>query len=211
MILVTAATAYASVAGEPLASHKYPPAVQAIVDHPFLMGGSYLALAVASRVHNKNSSDSWVLGGFFSLLFSSASGLLLGPLLYVVNALASERVTLSTHPIRDALLLTLGSFLTLTFYALGTLEDFDEWHGFLVVGVSTLLVASLLNLFLQSSAISLALSSVGILIFAGFVLHDTSRVIRSLDNPISGAMQLYLDFLNMFTHILTLLSGEGRD
>jgi FtsH-binding integral membrane protein len=86
------------------------------------------------------------------------------------------------------------------------------------MGVVGILVAMLLNMFLQSSALQLVISIVGVLIFAGLTAYDTQRL-KSMYTHIAGtdmmgkavimgALSLYLDFVNMFTFLLNLLGSR---
>jgi FtsH-binding integral membrane protein len=87
------------------------------------------------------------------------------------------------------------------------------------MGVVGLLVAMLINIFLQSSALSLVISFVGVLLFAGLTAYDTQRIksmyfhVAGTDmmgkTIIMGALSLYLDFVNMFTFLLQFL-GDRR-
>jgi FtsH-binding integral membrane protein len=87
------------------------------------------------------------------------------------------------------------------------------------MGVVGILVAMLINLFLQSSALSLAISAIGVLLFAGLTAYDTQRI-KSMyyyvqgtemmgKTVIMGALTLYLDFINMFQFLLSFL-GDRR-
>ena len=87
------------------------------------------------------------------------------------------------------------------------------------MGVVGLLVAMLINMFLQSSAMALAISAIGVLLFAGLTAYDTQRI-KSLyfhvqgtemlgKTVIMGALQLYLDFINMFQFLLSFM-GDRR-
>ena len=90
---------------------------------------------------------------------------------------------------------------------------------FLIMGVVGLLVAMLINLFLQSSAMAMAISAIGVLLFAGLTAYDTQRI-KSMyfqvqgsemlgKAAIMGALSLYLDFINMFQFLLSFM-GDRR-
>lgn len=90
---------------------------------------------------------------------------------------------------------------------------------FLIMGVVGLLVAMLLNLWLQSSAMAMAISAIGVLLFAGLTAYDTQRIksmyfqIQGTEMlgkaAILGALSLYLDFINMFQFLLSFM-GDRR-
>ena len=87
------------------------------------------------------------------------------------------------------------------------------------MGVVGLLVAMLINMFLQSSAMALAISAIGVLLFAGLTAYDTQRIksmyfyvqgteMRRQDASIMGALTLYLDFINMFQFLLSFMGNR---
>lgn len=77
---------------------------------------------------------------------------------------------------------------------------------FLLVGIILLIIASLANIFMQIPAFSLMLSAVAVLLFAGFMLYDVSRIVNGGEtNYIMATLAIYLDIYNMFTNLLNLL------
>jgi FtsH-binding integral membrane protein len=114
---------------------------------------------------------------------------------------------------------TAAAFAGLSLYGYTTKRDLSAFGTFLVMGVVGLLVAMLINIFLQSSAMSLVISFVGVLLFAGLTAYDTQRIksmyfhVAGTDmmgkTIIMGALSLYLDFVNMFTFLLQFL-GDRR-
>ena len=113
---------------------------------------------------------------------------------------------------------TATAFVSLSLWGYTTKKDLSGFGTFLIMGVVGLLVASLLNLFFQSPAMSLAISAIGVLLFAGLTAYDTQRI-KSLyfmvagtdmmgKTVIMGALTLYLDFVNMFTFLLQFLGNR---
>ncbi len=104
-------------------------------------------------------------------------------------------------------------FLSLSGYALTTRKNFNYVGGFLFIGMIVAIVAIIANLFLQIPALSLAISSVVILLMSGFILFDTSRLINGGErNYIIATIGLYLSIFNIFIHLLHLLGAlTGRD
>ena len=113
---------------------------------------------------------------------------------------------------------TTAAFAGLSLFGYTTKKDLSGFGTFLVMGVVGLLVASLLNIWLQSSVMSLVISMVGVLLFAGLTAYDTQRI-KSLyahvagtdmmgKTVIMGALSLYLDFVNMFTFLLNLMGSR---
>jgi FtsH-binding integral membrane protein len=112
-----------------------------------------------------------------------------------------------------------AGFAGLSLYGYTTKRDLSGIGTFLIMGVVGLLVAMLINLFLQSPAMALAISAIGVLLFAGLTAYDTQRIksmyayVAGTDMMgkvvIMGALSLYLDFINMFMFLLQFM-GQRR-
>lgn len=103
-------------------------------------------------------------------------------------------------------------FLALSGYVLTTRKDFSFMGGFLFVGLIVMVVASLANLFFQVAAVQLALSAASILLFSGYILYDTSRIIHGGErNYLMATVQLFLDIYIMFMNLLHLLGALAGD
>jgi uncharacterized protein len=113
---------------------------------------------------------------------------------------------------------TAVAFLALSLYGYTTKRDLSGFGTFLIMGVVGLIVASVINLFLQSPALHYAVSFIGVLLFAGLTAYDTQRI-KSLyfhvagtdmmgKAAIMGALSLYLDFINMFTFLLQFMGSR---
>jgi uncharacterized protein len=113
---------------------------------------------------------------------------------------------------------TAAAYLGLSLYGYTTKRDLSGFGTFLIMGVVGILVAMLLNLFLQSSALALGISAIGVLLFAGLTAYDTQRI-KSLyfqvagtemagKTVVMGALQLYLDFINMFQFLLYFMGNR---
>ena len=109
-------------------------------------------------------------------------------------------------------------FLGLSLYGYTTKRDLSGFGTFLIMGVVGLLVAMLLNLWLQSPAMMYAISAIGVLLFAGLTAYDTQKIkstyayVAGTDMMgkavIMGALNLYLDFVNMFTFLLNFMGSR---
>jgi FtsH-binding integral membrane protein len=112
-----------------------------------------------------------------------------------------------------------AGFLGLSLFGYTTKKDLSGFGTFLIMGVVGLLVAMIINLFLQSSAMAMAISAIGVLLFAGLTAYDTQKIksmyayVAGTDMMgkvvIMGALNLYLDFINMFTFLLSFM-GDRR-
>ena len=114
---------------------------------------------------------------------------------------------------------TAAAFAGLSLYGYTTKRDLSAFGTFLIMGLVGLIVAMVINLFLQSSALALAISFIGVLLFAGLTAYDTQKIksmyfyVAGTDmvgkSVIMGALTLYLDFINMFTFLLQFM-GDRR-
>ena len=112
-----------------------------------------------------------------------------------------------------------AGFLGLSLYGYTTKRDLSGFGTFLIMGVIGLFVAMLINLFLRSPAMDLAISAIGVLLFAGLTAYDTQKIksmyayVAGSDMMgkvvIMGALNLYLDFVNMFMFLLRFM-GDRR-
>ncbi len=113
---------------------------------------------------------------------------------------------------------TAGAFAGLSLYGYTTKRNLSGMGSFLVMGVIGLVIAMLLNLWLASGPLALAISAIGVLIFAGLTAYDTQRLrdtyyhVAGTDMMgkvvILGALSLYLDFINMFQFLLSFLGSR---
>ncbi|MEL6979862.1 MAG: Bax inhibitor-1/YccA family protein [Pseudomonadota bacterium] len=115
------------------------------------------------------------------------------------------------------------AFLGLSLYGYTTKSDLSGWGRFLIMGVIGLIVVSIANIFIGSDALSMAISALGVLIFAGLTAYDTQRIKQeylemSAAGPegeaylekgaIMGALSLYINFINMFMFLLQFMGSQ---
>lgn len=99
-------------------------------------------------------------------------------------------------------------FFGLSGYVLTTRKDFNFLGGFLFIGLIVGVIALIANLFLKIPALQLAISAAFVIVFSGFILYDTSRIINNGErNYIMATIALYLDIVNLFQNLLILLSA----
>jgi hypothetical protein len=113
-----------------------------------------------------------------------------------------------------------AAFMGLSLWGYTTKRDLSGMGSFLIMGVVGIFVAMLINLFLRSPALDLAVSAIGVLIFAGLVAYDTQKI-KSIyfavaghgeamaKTAVLGALRLYIDFINMFLFLLRFM-GDRR-
>ena len=136
--------------------------------------------------------------------FTTVSGLTLGPLLYQVGpSIAAE-----------AFALTAITFAGLSLYVVYSKKDFSFMSGFLMTGLIVIIIGGLLNMFfIQSGMMHFVMSGASVLLFSGFILYDTSNILRyyGTDEYVSATLALYLDILNLFIALLSILGIMSDD
>lgn len=122
--------------------------------------------------------------------------------------------------VAKAFLITAASFGALSLWGYTTKRDLTGFGTFLIMGVIGLIIASIVNMFLASSALAFAISVIGVLVFAGLTAYDTQRL-KNMYYQLGGdrramavgstygALSLYLNFINLFQFILSLLSPRN--
>ena len=180
-----------------------PALMDAVIAHPFLSFIAVLAPLFLAQANARSFPRNVIL----TLLFTFVEGVYLAPFLYLMEKAAPGAVG-------QAGLLTFAAFGALSLYGLTSRRDFSAWGSFLSVGLIVLIVAMVINIFVASAGAYLWLSVVGVLIFSGLLVFDTWRFMRSgrfgQDDYVFAAVQIYLDLLNMFVFILSLLGGGRR-
>lgn len=125
------------------------------------------------------------------------------------------------YSIIQVFLITAIAFAGLSLYGYTTKKDISGWGAFLIMGVIGLILASVVNIFLASGAMAFAISAIGVLIFAGLTAYDTQNIKNTYvahahhgdtewlaKSATMGALSLYLDFINMFMMLLSLLGNR---
>ena len=116
-------------------------------------------------------------------------------------------------------LVTAGTFAGMSLYGYTTKRDLTRFGSFLTMGLWGLLLATLANIFIRSSSFDLTLSCLGVLLFVGLTAFDTWKI-RNIYNEndtenvmvskaVFGALDLYLDFLNLFLYLLRLFGRKN--
>ena len=115
--------------------------------------------------------------------------------------------------------ITAGTFAGMSLYGYTTKKDLTSWGSFLFMGLIGVVIAMVVNIFLQSSALHFLISAVGVIVFVGLTAYDTQKIkelyMGSDDREtmgkkaIMGALNLYLDFINLFIMLLRLF-GDRR-
>jgi uncharacterized protein len=133
-------------------------------------------------------------------------------------SMASIFLVFTGTSIAQTFFATAAAFAGLSLFGYTTKKDLSGLGTFLIMGVVGLLVAMVINIFLQSTVMQLAISAIGVLIFAGLTAYDTQKIksmyayVAGTDmmgkTVIMGALSLYLDFVNMFTFLLQFMGSR---
>jgi FtsH-binding integral membrane protein len=121
--------------------------------------------------------------------------------------------------IANVFFITAATFASLSVWGYTTKRDISGWGSFLFMGLIGVIIASLVNLFTQSSAMNFAISVIGVLVFAGFTAYDTQRIKdvyyevagnaeAAAKASIMGALSLYQDFIGLFVNLLSLMGDR---
>jgi FtsH-binding integral membrane protein len=142
-------------------------------------------------------------------VFSAVMGLSLSAIFLVYTGTSVARV----------FFITSGTFAGMSLYGYTTKRDLTSMGSFMVMGLFGLIIASLVNIFLATSALDFAISAIGVIVFVGLTAWDTQQIKETYTEgdgdviagkkAITGALALYLDFINLFVMLLRLF-GDRR-
>jgi len=162
-----------------------------------------LVIAISSMLQRLSAAAA---GGLF-LLYSALNGATLSLVLLVYTGTS----------VAAAFGVTAGTFGAMSVYGTVTKKDLTSWGSFLFMGLVGVVIAGLVNLFLQSSMMSFVISCAAVVVFTGLTAYDTQKLRAYAAQgggsiaaaPIGGALSLYLDFINLFLAVLHLF-GDRR-
>lgn len=180
-----------------------PALMEAVLRHPIIsMIAMFAPLWMAMRARRTYPRNVILV-----LLFTLVEGVFIAPFLTI-----AER----TNPgiTGQAGILTLSTFGVLSLYAVVSKRDFSAWGSFFFVGLWVLIATSLLNIFFPTALGTLWIAAGTVLVFSGLLVFDTWRIVRSgaygPDDYVPAAVNIYLDLLNLFLAIISLLGGGRR-
>lgn len=190
-----------------------PTLVQAIFGNPILFWG--LIIAEFGLVMG-------ISGGISKLSAGTASGLFL--LYSALNGVTLSAILLAytATSVAGTFVICAGMFGAMSVYGMVTKKDLTSMGSFMFMGLIGIILASVVNIFLQSPGLDFAISGIGVLVFVGLTAYDTQKLkMMGQSAPMNdatavrrgtilGALTLYLDFINLFLMLLRLF-GQGRD
>ena len=187
-----------------------PALVQAVYGSPLkwviIFAPLGFALLFGMRIHAMATTTAQLL--FWA--FAGVMGLSLASIFLIYTGESIARV----------FFISAGTFGAMSLYGYTTKRDLTGWGSFLFMGLIGLIIASVVNLFLGSSALGFAISVIGVLVFTGLTAYDTQKIKEwyseydeggvMTKKAIYGAFNLYLDFINLFVMLLRLM-GTARN
>ena len=160
---------------------------------------------LGSRINKISASSALVT--FF--LFSATMGLSLSYIFAIYTSTSIARVFFISSSV----------FLAMSIYGYTTKKDLTSFGSFLIMGLFGIIIASIVNIFMNSPMLYLGISCIGVLIFIGLTAYDTQKIknmyldsdVEEISNKkaLMGALSLYLDFINLFIMLLRLF-GQRR-
>jgi hypothetical protein len=178
-----------------------------IIFFGLIIGELVLVFSISARVHKMKASTATSL----FVLYAALNGATLSAIFLIYT---SSSIT-STFFICSA------TFVTASIYGMATKRDLTSMGQFLFMGLIGIVIASVVNLFVRSSGMSLIVSYIGVIVFVGLTAYDTQKLkTMALSQPegldggtirkgaILGALSLYLDFINLFLMLLRILGNR---
>lgn len=165
-----------------------------------------IVIALSAAINRISASTAVFMFFFYSFL----NGLTLAAIFLVYT-----RASIAT-----TFFVTAGTFATMSIYGYTTKKDLTSWGSFLFMGLIGIILASLVNWFFQSPAISWLITYAGIIVFVGLTAYDTQQIkamayagFDSFDSErkgaVIGALRLYLDFINLFLMLLRIFGRRN--
>ena len=172
---------------------------------PLIIGELIMVFVLSARLHKMSA----VTAGAMFLAYAALNGLTLGILVALYTGASVARV----------FFITSGTFGAMAVIGATTKKDLTGMGSFLMMGVIAILIAMVVNIFLHSTALDFVISVLGALIFAGLTAYDVQKFKaqgymgfrtkrEASQGAIRGALNLYLDFINMFIFLLRLFGNR---
>ncbi len=166
-----------------------------------------IVFAISARINRMQASTATLL----FLVYSALNGLTLA-MIFIVYTAAS---------IASTFFVCAATFVACSVYGWTTKRDLTSLGGFLMMGLIGIIIASLVNMFIGSSGVSMVVSYIGVFVFIGLTAYDTQYIKNmAISQPdgleagvvrrgaILGALKLYLDFINLFLMLLRILGNR---
>lgn len=169
-----------------------------------LIGGELLLVMALTAMLDRLSPAAAIIG---FCAYAALNGLTMSVIFFVYTA----------SSIASTFVITSGMFGAMAMYGYVTKRDLSGWSSFLMMGLFGVIIASIVNIFMKSDAMSWIISLAGVVVFTGLTAYDTQKLrdvaasgAGTSQWAVRGALHLYLDFINLFLMLLRLL-GSRRD
>jgi FtsH-binding integral membrane protein len=172
-----------------------------LVFYGLILGELGLVVAISGAINKLSAA----VASLLFVLYAALNGVTLS----VIFAIYTAQSVASTFVI------TAATFGAMSAFGYLTRRDLTGWGSFLFMGLIGVVIASLVNIFTRSSAVSWVISAVGVIVFTGLTAYDTQKIkamaatgAEGRKPAILGALTLYLDFINLFLMLLRLLGNR---
>lgn len=165
-----------------------------------------LVFVLAGRIHKLSMGTAT----FLFILYSILNGITMS-LIFIIYTESS---------IASTFFVTAGTFGAISIYGYATKKDLSSWGSILIMGLIGIIIASIVNIFMASETLYWIISYAGVLIFVGLAAYDTQKIKKAILDPnvevneslskvaLMGALELYLDFVNLFLHLLRIMGNR---
>ncbi|MCK4578601.1 MAG: Bax inhibitor-1/YccA family protein [Candidatus Marinimicrobia bacterium] len=175
----------------------------------FLVAAILQIVVVVSLVSKVDRMSANQATGLF-IFYSALTGVTFSTLLMVYTAAS----------IASTFMITAGVFAAMALYGYTTKKDLTSWGSFLFMGLIGIIIASLVNIFMRSNTLHMMISYIGVLVFTGLTAYDVQKIKamnvignagteENTKEAVVGALRLYLDFINLFIMLLSIM-GDRR-
>lgn len=178
-----------------------------IIFFGLIIGELALVWILSSRINTMQASTATMM----FLVYSALNGATLSSI-FIAYAMSS---------IASTFFICSATFVACSVYGMTTKRDLTSFGSFFLMGLFGIIIATLINLFIKSSAMQMIISYIGVIVFVGLTAYDTQKIkVMALTQPsdleagvirkgaIIGALELYLDFVNLFLMLLRIFGGS---
>jgi len=199
-------------------------ALTGIVAYVFAASGVYLEIARTPLIYVVMLAPlglvMWLSFGINRMSAAAAQGIFWLYAGVMGLSMASIFLVFTGASIARVFFITAGTFAAMSLYGYTTRSDLSRFGSFLFMGLIGIVIASLVNMFIASSAVQFAISVIGVIVFTGLTAWDTQQIKEmyyegdygevASKKAVMGALRLYLDFINLFMMLMQLM-GTRRD
>ena len=172
-----------------------------LVFYGLILGELGLVVAISGAINRLSAA----MASFLFILYAALNGITFSVIFAVYTA----------ESVASTFVITAATFGAMSAFGYMTRRDLTGWGSFLFMGLIGVVIASLVNIFTRSSAVSWVISAVGVIVFTGLTAYDTQKIkamaasgAEGRKPAILGALTLYLDFINLFLMLLRLLGNR---